>query len=361
MFMNAQDWKMRHAGINMLAAIAKECSHEMVLKEDYMEQAMTRIIRSFRDPHPRVCYAAFNFMQLPLDVVLVMLILHHPRIVPALANALDQTLNARVKEKVAAAVLFYIKNITPDLSTLHVYVDDIMTKLLPFLQFHNNTVKGRSTALCIFNTVAEQYKEIASKHCANYVPILLEACDDKNSEIKQEATRAIRISAEFGGLEFKPFVKQAMHRLSGVLGCPNRSYSQDLKAYDIAVSALGKICEFHRNSIEAAKLLPTWLSLLPVKDDLIEAKIVHEQVCSMVENSDKELFGPNNQYLPKIISVFLEVISIGNDLATAETIRRMTCLVRKLWQNLPLTALDTIITSLNAQQQASLRSILLVS
>ena len=31
------------------------------------------------------------------------------------------------------------------------------------------------------------------------------------------------------------------------------------------------------------QLVPAWLSCLPIKGDLIEAKLVHEQLCSMVE------------------------------------------------------------------------------
>jgi len=31
------------------------------------------------------------------------------------------------------------------------------------------------------------------------------------------------------------------------------------------------------------QIVPAWLSCLPIKSDLIEAKIVHEQLCSMVE------------------------------------------------------------------------------
>lgn len=95
------------------------------------------------------------------------------------------------------------------------------------------------------------------------------------------------------------------------------------------------------------QVVPAWLNCLPIKGDLIEAKVVHDQLCSMVERSvhqisntstfllsfsflvcfsfgiqyltflhpfllsiyrsDRELLGPNNQYLPKIVAVFAEV------------------------------------------------------
>ncbi|KAF5807756.1 putative armadillo-like helical, importin beta family [Helianthus annuus] len=77
-------------------------------------------------------------------------------------------------------------------------------------------------------------------------------------------------------------------------------------AYDNAVSALGKICQFYRDSIDSTHIIPAWLSCLPIKGDLIEAKVVHELLCSMVERSDMELLGPNNQYVPKIVLVFAE-------------------------------------------------------
>ncbi|XLS85163.1 hypothetical protein HN51_035329 [Arachis hypogaea] len=78
-----------------------------------------------------------------------------------------------------------------------------------------------------------------------------------------------------------------------------------------------------------------WLNCLPIKGDLIEAKVVHDQLCSMVERSDSELLGPNNQYLPKIVSVFAEVLCAGKDLATEQTASRMINLLRQLQQTLP--------------------------
>ncbi|GJW52243.1 importin-5-like protein [Tanacetum coccineum] len=72
-------------------------------------------------------------------------------------------------------------------------------------------------------------------------------------------------------------------------------------AYDNAVFALGKICQFHPDSIDSVQIILAWLSCLPIKGDVIEAKAVHELLCSMVERSDMELLGLNNQYILKIV------------------------------------------------------------
>ncbi|XLS78900.1 hypothetical protein HN51_063125, partial [Arachis hypogaea] len=43
-------------------------------------------------------------------------------------------------------------------------------------------------------------------------------------------------------------------------------------------------------------VIPAWLNYLPIEGDLIEAKVVHDQLCSMVERSDSFVCwkGPRN-------------------------------------------------------------------
>ncbi|CAA7017933.1 unnamed protein product [Microthlaspi erraticum] len=81
-------------------------------------------------------------------------------------------------------------------------------------------------------------------------------------------------------------------------------------------------------------VLPAWLNCLPLRNDVIEAKVVHDQLCSM---QDVDRLGPNNQYLPKILIVFAEVLT-GKDVVTEETAGRMINILRQLQQTLPQSA-----------------------
>ena len=45
-----------------------------------------------------------------------------------------------------------------------------------------------------------------------------------------------------------------LSELSILMEDPNRALSENAKAYDIAVSVLGRICEFHRDSIDGSKV-----------------------------------------------------------------------------------------------------------
>ncbi|KAJ8499895.1 hypothetical protein OPV22_010447 [Ensete ventricosum] len=214
------------------------------------------------------------------------------------------------------------------------FFDELSLYITPMLG-KDKTAEERRIAICIFDDVAEQCQEAALKYYDTYLPFLLEACNDENADVRQAAVYGVGVCAEFGGSVFRPLVGEALSRLNNVIRHPDAMHSENVMAYDNAVSALGKICQFHRDGIDAAKVFPAWLGCLPIKNDLIEAKIVHEQLCSMIERSDRELLGPNNQHIPKIVSVFAEVLCAGKDLATEQTISRMINLLKQIQQTLP--------------------------
>ncbi|TYI48477.1 hypothetical protein E1A91_D13G251200v1 [Gossypium mustelinum] len=236
------------------------------------------------------------------------------------------------------------------------FFDELSSYLTP-MWGKDKTPEERRIAICIFDDVAEQCREASLKYYDTYLPFILEACNDENPDVRQAAVYGLGVCAEFGGPVFKPLVGEALSRLNAVIQHPNASQPENVMAYDNAVSALGKICLFHRDSIDATQVVPAWLNCLPIKGDLIEAKVVHEQLCSMVERSDNEVLGPNHHFLPKIVSVFAEVLC-GKDLATEQTASRMVNLLRQLQQTLPPAALASTLSSLQPQQQLALQSIL---
>ncbi|KAK1281696.1 hypothetical protein QJS10_CPB22g01251 [Acorus calamus] len=237
------------------------------------------------------------------------------------------------------------------------FFDELSPYIMP-MWGKDKTAEERRIAICMFDDIAEQCREAALRYYDTYLPFLLEACNDVNPDVRQAAVYGVGVCAEFGGAVFKPLVGEALSRLNCVIRHPDAQQSDNLMAYDNAVSALGKICQFHRDSIDASQVVPAWLSCLPIKGDLIEAKVVHDQLCTMVERSDMELLGPNNQYLPKIVAVFAEVLCAGKDLATEQTASRIVNLLRQLQQTLPPNVLASTWSSLQPQQQLALQSVL---
>ncbi|XP_062212132.1 uncharacterized protein LOC133913097 [Phragmites australis] len=237
------------------------------------------------------------------------------------------------------------------------FFDELSVYLTPMLS-KDKTAEERRIAICIFDDVAEHCREAAVRYYGTYLPSLLEACASENPDVRQAAVYGIGICAEFGGSAFRSHTGEALSRLYNVIRHPNALDLDNAMAYDNAVSALGKICQFHRDSIDASQVIPAWLSCLPIKNDLIEAKLVHEHLCAMLEKSERELLGHNNQYLPKIVSVFAEILCAGKDLATEQTASRMINLLRQLQTTLPPSVLASTWSSLQPQQQLALQSVL---
>ncbi|KAK9671724.1 hypothetical protein RND81_12G050400 [Saponaria officinalis] len=237
------------------------------------------------------------------------------------------------------------------------FFDELSSYLTP-MWGKDKTPAERRIAICIFDDVVEHCRDAALRYYDTFLPFLLEACNDEDPDVRQAAVYGLGVCAELGGSVFKPLVGESLSRLNAVLRHPNASHSENVMACDNAISALGKICQFHRDNIDAAQIVPMWLNSLPIKGDLIEAKVVHELLCTMVERSDRDLLGQNNQYLPKIVAVFAEILCAGKDLATEQTASRMINLLRQLQQTLPPATLATTWSSLQPQQQLALQSIL---
>ncbi|CAD5177263.1 unnamed protein product [Musa acuminata subsp. malaccensis] len=257
----------------------------------------------------------------------------------------------RVGDCLSTLIKYYKASFLPFFDELSIYITPMLGK--------DKTAGERRIAICVFDDVAEHCQGTALKYYETYLPFLLEACNDEDADVRQAAVYGVGVCSEFGGSVFGPLVGEALSKLNNVVRHPDALQSDNIMAYDNAVSALGKICQFHRDSIDAAQVvLPAWLSCLPVRGDLIEAKIVHDQLCSMLEKSDRELLGPNNQHLPKIITVLAEVLCAGNDLATEHTVIRMINLLRQLQQTIPPSVLASTWSTLQPQQQLALQSML---
>ncbi|XP_057971132.1 uncharacterized protein LOC131159918 isoform X2 [Malania oleifera] len=233
------------------------------------------------------------------------------------------------------------------------FFDELLPYMIVMLA-NDKPTKEKQTSFHIFNSVMQHCQEVAIKYYNTYLPFLLKACEGENPIVLQEAALGIGICAEFGGSDFKPYIGVVLSCLNAMLECPYELGSDGAKAYDKAVSALGKICEFHSRSINAEQVLSTWLSHLPIRNDLIEAKLVHEKLCEMVEKQDTELRCPKN--LPKVISVFAEVISQHEKLASEETCEKMMNFLRKIKLD-PPSDLEEVISSLHPQQQDLLKTI----
>lgn len=83
-------------------------------------------------------------------------------------------------------VCFSILNLLCDASMLSFFgFYSISFWYLVVLQGKDKTPEERRIAICIFDDVAEQCRESALKYYDTYLPFLLEASNDENSDVRQ--------------------------------------------------------------------------------------------------------------------------------------------------------------------------------
>lgn len=78
-------------------------------------------------------------------------------------------------------------------------------------------------------------------------------------------------------------------------------------ATDNVVSTLGKVLQSHPESADGRMIAELWLHSLPIVNDMVEAKVVHAQLVTMVESGDVRVLGESNKNLPHVIDVFVQV------------------------------------------------------
>lgn len=232
-------------------------------------------------------------------------------------------------------------------------------QLLPWIAHmwgNDKTSKERKIALHIFHNIAEQCREDAFRYYDTCLPHLFKACNDKNPEVRQIVARGVGICAEFGGSVFKPHVEDALSCLEAAVNHPRAWHSNNVQAFEAAVSALGKVCYLHCKGDH--EIVATWLKHLPIRNDLEEAKVAHDQLCSMIEQAKEEGFDPDDDNFRDMLKIFAEVLWAGNNLATQQTVNRMIKLLKGFLQKLQPVKLRYILTAVPLQHQNMLESIL---
>ncbi|KAK4707597.1 hypothetical protein R3W88_028522 [Solanum pinnatisectum] len=181
-----------------------------------------------------------------------------------------------------------------------------------------------------------------------------------SKEVRMTAISAIAIGicAEFGADFLKPHTEGIFGCLKTALEHPNAKYQDNIMAYEAAVSTCGKLTQFLSDDFYTYEFIRLWLSHLPIRCNLDEAKISHELLCSMIETFEQKVIGPEGFHIPKIIAIFAEVLWAGNNLATEETKGRIINLLKKFQRELQPPVLSKTFETLPLPHQNLLRTVL---
>ncbi|XP_075077982.1 uncharacterized protein LOC107784223 isoform X7 [Nicotiana tabacum] len=138
-------------------------------------------------------------------------------------------------------------------ASLH-FFDELSSYLFP-MWGKDITAQERRTSIFIFDGLVEECPEAALKYCDVFLPLFLDASNDECPAVRQCALYGLGLYAEYGGSVFKPFVRETTSRINVVIMHFRARELENEHAYDNAVSALGKICQFHRENIDSAQII----------------------------------------------------------------------------------------------------------
>ncbi|OIS98281.1 putative mitochondrial protein [Nicotiana attenuata] len=262
----------------------------------------------------------------------------------------ERELEEKVFSRVGCILLTLIKTFK---AAFLPFLDELSSYLMP-MTGKDKTAKERSACVNIFNKLVEECSESSLKYYNICLPFILDSSNDENPVLRENALYGLGLCAEYGGSVFKPFIGEALSRINVVITHVHALAPENEQAYHDAVFALGQICQFHRESIDSTQIIPAWLNCLPIRGNMV----VHDQLCSMVERSDRELLGPKYEHFPKVLSVFAEVLCAGKDFATEEMKNRMIYPLRDLQKTVPAATWVPAWSLLLPQQEMELESIL---
>ncbi|KAI0090866.1 ARM repeat-containing protein [Irpex rosettiformis] len=266
------DWRLRHAGLMAIAAIA-EGTNKVMQKE--LGKVVELVTPMFADPHPRVRYAACQCIgQLCTDLEEVIQAEYHQQLLNALIHTLEAE-EPRVHAHAAAALINFCEGVERD--TLLPYLDPIVERLLKLL---NPGQPGKTPkryvqeqAITTLAMVADASEATFAKHYASIMPLLLNVLQNANGpeygKLRMKAMECAGLIAIAVGRDvFRPDANAFIELLMRVQNTSSEAEDAMLGHYLIATWA--KVCQALGPEFEPylPVVMPPLLTAAAAKADL---------------------------------------------------------------------------------------------
>jgi len=235
----------------------------------------------------------------------------------------------------------------------HLFMPHI-EKLLPtVLEFCKSPVASdRQTSICVFDDIVEYTGLTSLPLFQHFVPFIIQAIGDPDAGVRQAAVYGIGLIMQNGSTHVASIVPDVANRLNVVISHPESRKEENINATENAISAIGKILQYQSTSVDVQSLTNMWLSWLPVTEDKIESRVTYGLLCHFIETSNAYIFGQNFSNLPKILSIFGEILE--TDLIDETIERRIKSILKQLQSSLQGNVLQTVWGSLALPQQQKL-------
>ena len=202
-------------------------------------------------------------------------------------------------------------------------------------QFFARLQNPRSTGdthgvICILDDMMEHGGPEMEKYLSAFVQIFMQYAKIPSADLRQAAVYGLGVCAQVGGEAFgSQFANGSLEVLKEVVEAAGSREGAMVTATENAISSVGKIANFQGTHVDVTQVWPYWLSHLPILADEVEGRLVHAMLCDQVEAQNPSIMGNNNGNVPKLVSIFGQVLGTSMiDEATTGRISRILLMLQ---------------------------------
>jgi len=231
----------------------------------------------------------------------------------------------------------------------------IFDQLLPFitqLLKEERSWTDKQWGLCMFDDLIEFTGPRSFDYQAHFADFLLHYIVSTQPEVRQAASYGAGVMGQYGGPIYASLCANAVPRLIQVIQDPQSREPENIVPTENAISAVTKILQWNASAINVDEVIPLWFMWLPVSEDVDEAPYVYGYLCNLIEANHPLILGPQNSYLPRIVSIFSEAFAVDALPPKHDVYLRMVNIVRQVQGNTEV--FNMCVGSLNESQKRAL-------
>ncbi len=271
---------------------------------------------------------------------------------------LEQELLTPLVDSVGYTLKFFRQDF---LSLFELYIAPVLGPKLE----DQSDVRASLSAVCLFDDVVEHCgADAAAKYAPRLMAGIVTAFEQHASEkeLVQACVYGIAQIARYASSSvLSPHIQTIIHRLLALSSSPKDETGDDQFLVEIAASALASVTLL--GPFQDLKFVPrhvlvdAFLSQLPILQDDEEANICHSGLCHMIENGKIEM-KDEAQRLTRIIGEVLLKVQDGEEIATPDTVERLSIILFQMHQGLPPCTMRQALEGLTPEAQDVVGSLL---
>ena len=209
-------------------------------------------------------------------------------------------------------------------------LSNLFTSLLPeYLDDNAPFIKQKFGLYIVVDLVEHLGLEHLGEKIDDCLKVIEKYAESINPVWRQAGVYGLGVFAKNSGDYFSSFADTVVEKLKKAIEM--KKGSQDKVEYghakDNAVSALAKVLKHQYNHINLEVTFKFWLSQLPLKNDLTEAKEWNEFLAEVIEFKPEMVIGEKGEYMDNLITLLKKTMK--KDYMKPETIEKFKSFLKK--------------------------------